>query len=91
MEVGEEVIEEAAEDGEIEETVVVICPPTTVGRMTVLTIVTTEAAEIAVMEDAVVEERGAEVKGSDSVRAPYNLPLCLQCNRPTDQSCEMFV
>ncbi len=56
MEVGEEVIEEAAENGEIEETVLVICPPTIGGRMTVLTIVTTEAAEIAAMEDAVVED-----------------------------------
>ena len=56
VEVGEEVIAEAAEDGEIEETVAVICPPTTGGRMTVLTIVTTEAAEIAAMEDAVVED-----------------------------------
>ena len=56
MEVGEKVIEEAAEDGEIEKTVVVICPPTIGGRMTVLTIVTTEAAEIAAMGDAVVED-----------------------------------
>ena len=56
VEVGEEVIEEAAEDGEIEETVAVICPPTIGGRMTVPTIVTTEAAEIAAMEDAVVED-----------------------------------
>ena len=37
-------------------TVVVICPPTIGRRMTVLTIVTTEAAEIAAMEDAVVED-----------------------------------
>ena len=56
VEVGEEVIEEAVEDGEIEETVAVIFPPTIGGRMTALTIVITEAAEIAATEDAVVED-----------------------------------
>ena len=51
----EEEIVEVAEDGEIEETVVATCPPTTGGRMTALMIATTVAAEIAAMEDAEVD------------------------------------